>query len=97
YFFGREIQQSLDVPVGLVHASVGGKPAECFTSLKVLESLDGYCKQPEYSKEMMLEYQELIEKHKELAARAKAEGKPVPLAPEQPKSPPSDPASHYHA
>jgi sialate O-acetylesterase len=39
----------------------------------------------------------LMEKHKERLAQAKADGKPAPLAPETPKSPPGDPASHYHA
>lgn len=97
YFFGRDLQKTLDVPVGLIHASVSGKAAECFTSLKVLEGLDGYRKQPDYYKEVMAEHRDLIEKHKERAGKAKAEGKPVPQAPEEPKSPPGDPASHYHA
>ena len=26
YFFGREIQQALGAPIGLVHSSVGGTP-----------------------------------------------------------------------
>ena len=28
YFFGRELHQKLDVPIGLIHASKGGTPAE---------------------------------------------------------------------
>ena len=31
YFFGRELQTALTVPVGLVHASWGGTPAEAWT------------------------------------------------------------------
>ncbi len=31
YFFGREIHRELDVPVGLVHTSVGGTVAEAWT------------------------------------------------------------------
>ena len=38
YFFGRELQQNLDVPVGLIQASVGGTPAEAWTSRKSIES-----------------------------------------------------------
>src|SRR5262249_39561326 len=63
YFFGRDIHKALDVPVGLIHASVGGKAAECFTSLQTLEKLDGYAKQPDYYKEVMALHQALIEKH----------------------------------
>ena len=32
YFFGRELHRKLGVPVGLIHASVGGTPAETWTS-----------------------------------------------------------------
>lgn len=32
YFFGRELSKSLDVPVGLIHSSWGGTPAEAWTS-----------------------------------------------------------------
>jgi sialate O-acetylesterase len=32
YFFGREIEEELDVPVGLINASWGGTPVETWTS-----------------------------------------------------------------
>ena len=32
YFFGREVHRALDVPVGLIHSSWGGTPAEAWTS-----------------------------------------------------------------
>jgi len=32
YFFGRELRQTLGVPVGLIHTSWGGTPAEAWTS-----------------------------------------------------------------
>jgi sialate O-acetylesterase len=38
-FFGRELARSLDVPVGLIHSSWGGTPAEAWTSRGTLESI----------------------------------------------------------
>ncbi|HEX2949411.1 MAG TPA: sialate O-acetylesterase, partial [Armatimonadota bacterium] len=36
YFFGRELQKRLNVPVGLIHTSWGGTPAEAWTSHEFL-------------------------------------------------------------
>jgi len=38
YFFGRDLHKTLDVPVGLIHSSWGGTPAEAWTSLPKLEA-----------------------------------------------------------
>lgn len=38
YFFGRDLQKSLGVPIGLIHASWGGTPAEAWTARPALES-----------------------------------------------------------
>jgi sialate O-acetylesterase len=38
YFFGRELHQQLRVPVGLIHTSWGGTPAEAWTSHEALLS-----------------------------------------------------------
>lgn len=39
YFFGRDIHQALDVPVGLIHTSWGGTPAEAWTSIEKLQAV----------------------------------------------------------
>jgi sialate O-acetylesterase len=39
YFFGRELYQKLKVPVGLIHSSWGGTPAEAWTSHDALVSV----------------------------------------------------------
>jgi sialate O-acetylesterase len=38
YFFGRELYQQLKVPIGLIHSSWGGTPAESWTSYQALAS-----------------------------------------------------------
>lgn len=38
YFFGRELHKELNVPIGLIHTSWGGTPAEFWTSRKSLEA-----------------------------------------------------------
>ncbi len=42
YFFGREIYQKLGVPIGLIHTSWGGTPAEAWTSEKYLTEFPSY-------------------------------------------------------
>ncbi len=38
YYFGRELNKTLNVPIGLVQAAVDGAPAEAWTMVKVLEA-----------------------------------------------------------
>jgi sialate O-acetylesterase len=38
YYFGRDLQKALDVPVGLIHSSWGGTVAEAWTTREALES-----------------------------------------------------------
>jgi sialate O-acetylesterase len=50
YFFGRDLHDALNVPVGLIHTSWGGTPAQAWTTLEGLKSdpaLEGYVKQYE--------------------------------------------------
>jgi sialate O-acetylesterase len=39
YYFGREVQHQIDVPIGLLHCSVGGTPAEAWTRLDALAAI----------------------------------------------------------
>ena len=38
YYFGRDIYQMMEVPVGLIHTSWGGTPSDAWTSRAYLES-----------------------------------------------------------
>jgi sialate O-acetylesterase len=94
YFFGRDIQKSQNVPVGLLASDWGGTPAQAWTSREGLmaeksltyyvESLD---KLLEANKDQALveaKYKADVEKWKADADKAKAENKPAPRAPVKP-------------
>jgi sialate O-acetylesterase len=42
YYFGRDLHQQLDVPVGLIHSSWGGTVAEAWASAEALEKLEDF-------------------------------------------------------
>ena len=42
YFFGKELNKDLHVPVGLINCNWGGTPAEAWTSKEMLESLPDF-------------------------------------------------------
>lgn len=42
YYFGRDLQPALGVPVGLIHSSWGGSPAEVWMSSEVLKGNHAY-------------------------------------------------------
>lgn len=95
YYFGRELQKSLNVPVGLIHTSWGGSPAEAWMSKQVLEASQDY-KLNIVGKYLLdsSKYQENKAKYEAAAAQAKKAGK----APgEAPKPPGWKPAELYNA
>jgi sialate O-acetylesterase len=85
YFFGRELHQKLSVPVGLIHTSWGGTPAEVWTSKRVLESSDTLKSIAEGSIKKQEAYEKQLAAYKEAVEKAKADGKPAPgKAPNKP-------------
>lgn len=51
YYFGRELQKARNVPVGLIHTSWGGSPAEVWMSEPFLAA------KPEYQRDILEKYQ----------------------------------------
>ncbi|QDT39606.1 sialate O-acetylesterase [Stratiformator vulcanicus] len=58
YFFGREMQQHLDRPIGLINTSWGGTPSEAWTSKEMIEQVE--------------EFDPLVARWNEIARRAEA-------------------------
>lgn len=42
YYFGKKLHQELNVPIGLIHSSWGGSPAESWASLDFIEKIKGF-------------------------------------------------------
>jgi sialate O-acetylesterase len=62
YYFGRDLQKALGVPVGLIHTSWGGSPAEVWMSQPVLEA------SPRYKSEILDPHPVALAKYKEALA-----------------------------
>ena len=92
YYFGRELQKSMDVPVGLINTSWGGSPAEVWMSQSALEA------KPEYLLDIVAPYDDQYAKYKEAKAKYDAEAdalkkkgeKPTAKAPAPPFWKPSE-------
>lgn len=95
YFFGRELHQQLNgVPMGLIHTSWGGTPAESWTSRAMLESdpdLAGIVKQWDETlaayPDAKAAYDKAMEEWQKAAEQAKANGAAEPKKPDAPRGP----------
>ena len=47
YFFGRDLYQNLNIPIGIIHTSWGGTPAEAWTSAESLGMMPEYAEKVE--------------------------------------------------
>lgn len=106
YFFGRELHKELNVPIGLIHTSWGGTPAEAWTTSEMLQTDEDF-------KPILTRYEELVanypqakadydkkvEQWKQAVEKAKAEGKNPPRRPGAPRGPdnPHSPSGLYNA
>ncbi len=99
YFFGRDLQKVLNVPVGLIHSSWGGTTAEAWTSRGTLESnpefksiLDNGAKLLATYTKVFADYNKQLADWRAESERSEADGKILPAPPEPPKDPRADPA-----
>ena len=97
YLFGRDLQQHLGVPVGIVHSSVSGTLAEAWTSWSALEGspeltpiLQRYHDAVAAYPAAVAAYHDKLDAWQASADAAKTDGKPVPAGK---PAPPSDPAA----
>jgi sialate O-acetylesterase len=96
YFFGRQLHQTLGIPIGLIDNSWGGSAAEAWVRRDVLEQHERYGPllkswdervakfDPDKAKEA---YQKQLEGWEAVAKQARADGKEPPRRPNPPQSP----------
>lgn len=95
YFFGRELNRELQVPIGLITSAWGGTPAESWTSQPTLEAsaefrtlFAAWDKTVADSPKALERYRTVeLAKWEKDAAAAKAAGKPAPKKPREPNGP----------
>ena len=94
YFFSRYIHQNRHVPVGFIHSSWGGTPAQSWTTRPVLEAnpllkpiLEEWDQTLAAYPAADEKYQKQLADYKVAATAAKADGKPAPAAPRPPAGP----------
>ena len=88
YFFARQLQQTLDVPVGLIDESWGASAAEAWVDKATLAAegkYGGLLKRWEQVEKDAANYEKTLADWKEAAEKAKADGKPAPKKPDDPK------------
>jgi len=100
YFFGRELHQKFNVPVGLIVAAVGATPVEGWTSMEkmngrkelapVFAEWEKKMREPFDPVKAQAQYQKQYAAWKTNAAKRVAEGKPAGYAPQKPVPPRED-------
>ena len=102
YFFGRQLHQTLDIPIGLIDNAWGGSSAEAWVRRDLLEADERYSAlmarwektESTYNHESELtKYQSALKAWQEAAAVAKREGQATPK--NRPR-PPRNPLTNQH-
>lgn len=94
YYFGRDLHQRLGVPIGLIHTSFGGTPAEAWTSRAALLAQPMLRSFVEKDEKLLKatagvspeDYNRQLKEWQEAARAAKKAGKPLPRFPTPPPS-----------
>jgi sialate O-acetylesterase len=66
YYFGKKLHQELNIPVGLIHSSWGGSPAESWVRLDFIEKIKGFentSKRLEIANDPNTPYNKWVAKH----------------------------------
>jgi sialate O-acetylesterase len=98
FFFARELYKSLGVPIGLIHTSWGGTPAEAWTSAAALTTEPELASIVKDWEQKLAEYPKTLDKYRtqldewyQASLKAETEGQIAPPPPKFPSDPRSNP------
>jgi sialate O-acetylesterase len=89
YYFGRELQKELGVPVGLIDSTWGGTIAEAWAEQGALEKESDFSPILARARDATDNYPRRLEDWQKAAEKARAEGKPAPRKPPEPGNDPN--------
>jgi len=81
YYFGRELQKQLNIPIGLIHTSWGGTAIQLWQSKEAIEADEDMKQVYTAWQSAQDRYQASMKKYQDAVAKAKEENKPAPPAP----------------
>ena len=98
FFFGRELFEALDVPIGLINSSWGGTPVQAWTSMNSQKSVSEIEPVLQQWKEQVEKWPQTKQSHdkrmaawKAAVAKAKEAGEKAPNKPRPPQNPLTNP------
>jgi sialate O-acetylesterase len=97
YWFAKDLHKKLNVPVGIIHTSWGGTPAEAWTGSAALEADPDLKPIVDRSNQSLETYNKQLDDWKQSAIRAEAEGAALPPMPKDPRSDSWRPGGLYNA
>ncbi len=96
FFFGRQLHQTLDIPIGLIDDAWGGSACEAWVRRDLLEKDEKYkplmarwekTEKTFDAEKLKVDNEKQLTTYREAVAKAKADGKPVPAQPRLASSP----------
>lgn len=97
YFFARELHKTLNVPVGIIHTSWGGTPAESWACLPALEADPDLKPIADRWVQAIQGYRQQVDAWQDAAEQVDAQGLPVPGVPQDPRTNPWRAGGLYNA
>jgi sialate O-acetylesterase len=97
YYFAKDLHQKLKVPVGIIHTSWGGTPAESWTPVNVLEADPDLKPIADRGRAMTEAFPKQLDEWKQAAEKADADGMPLPPMPADLRGSPWRPGGLYNA
>jgi sialate O-acetylesterase len=97
YFFAKNLHKALNVPVGIIHTSWGGTPAESWTQIAALEADPDLKPILDRSKQSLEGFPRQLEEWRAAAEKAESEGSAIPPMPRDPRGESWRPGGLYNA